>query len=156
MVSSFSHYLIERYRIMPPMWKTVSEKWFQGKGNILHNRVLLYVVFIASLVNQLSYALLQDYTTPLIFVLVGIITTSFSKNMIVILTMSLVTSNILKFGTKIRLNEGMSSTKANLDDDDDVVKDKEEDSTNKKVSKKEKFTPEASKSSLDPAFMKEA
>jgi hypothetical protein len=55
-----------------------------------------------------AYALMGDITTPLLFVLIGTIVAYFNKNMIIILVISLVFSNILKFGTKISVDEGFT------------------------------------------------
>jgi hypothetical protein len=49
-----------------------------------------------------SYGLAKDYFTPIIFVLVGVITSFFSKNMLVILLIALVSSNIIKHGNNMR------------------------------------------------------
>ena len=56
-----------------------------------------------------TYGLSNDFYTPVIFVLVGIITSFFSKNMVVILTIALVSSNVIKHGNKIRY-EGMEAS----------------------------------------------
>ena len=123
-------------------------KIFQSKGSLLHNRYLLYIVVIMSLINQISCALLNDLTTPIIFILTGLITNCFSKNMIVILVISLVASNIIKYGTKIRLNEGMTSMNDESDAEDYVVK---------PISKEKKAVrPEESKTTMDPSVIKNA
>lgn len=84
-------------------------------NTIIHNKVILYVILFASLINMTAYGLMGDITTPLIFVLVGIITAYYNKNMIVILVVALAVSNVLKCGTQIALNtegftEGLEST----------------------------------------------
>jgi hypothetical protein len=74
--------------------------------NILHNRLILYFVLFLSVINLVGCGLLGDYLLPTFFVLIGIMTSFFSKNMTVILTISLVTSNIIKYATRNSLNEG--------------------------------------------------
>ena len=50
-----------------------------------------------------------DITTPIIFILIGVITSYYNKNMLVILFISLVFSNILKYGSNLAIiNEGFS------------------------------------------------
>lgn len=63
-------------------------------NKLLYNRFLLYAVLIVSLINMTVYALMGDIITPVIFVLVGVITAYFNKNMLVVLFVSLVFSNI--------------------------------------------------------------
>lgn len=87
-------------------------KKFLPKGNInlMNNKVLLYTSLLASLINLLSFALLGDYLIPIVFILVAFVTSFFSKNMTVILLTALAISNIIKYGTKIRVNEGFQES----------------------------------------------
>jgi hypothetical protein len=86
--------------------------------SILHNRVLLYFVFILSLGNLFYLLLERDITTIVIFLIVGFLTSFFSKNMMVILFVAVTLSNILKYGARIR-HEGLENI-ADGEDDDDV------------------------------------
>jgi hypothetical protein len=82
---------------------------YNSKINVLHNRAILYFVLFLSTINLVSYGLVKDFLTPTIFILVAIITSFFSKNMTVILSVALVFSNVIKQGAKIRLSEGMDT-----------------------------------------------
>jgi hypothetical protein len=82
---------------------------YGSKINILHNRAILYFVLFLSTINLVSYGLVKDFLTPTIFILVAIITSFFSKNMTVILSVALVSCNVIKQGAKIRLSEGMDN-----------------------------------------------
>ena len=86
-----------------------------SKINVLHNRAILYFILFLSIINITSYGLVNDFFTPTIFILVAIITSFFTKNMTVILSIALVSCNVIKQGTKMRLNEGME----NNDEEDD-------------------------------------
>jgi len=82
--------------------------------SIMYNRVFLYIVLFASLINMTAYGLMGDIITPLIFVLVGVITAYYNKNMLIILLTSLIFSNIVKYGSKLAINmegfaEGLST-----------------------------------------------
>jgi hypothetical protein len=90
--------------------KNFLRQFNSSKINILHNRVILYFVLFLSTINLVSYGLVRDYFTPTIFIIVAMITSFFSKNMTVILSIALVSCNILKQGSKIRLNEGMETS----------------------------------------------
>jgi len=69
------------------------------KNNILHNQFVLYFVFIISLFYLFYFSVVNDYTLVAIFILTGWITSFFSKNMVVILCISLVVSFLLRQGT---------------------------------------------------------
>ena len=73
-------------------------------NGMLHNKVLLYVVFIFSLLNLFLFANTGNYTSVVVFLLIGFLTSFFSKNMLVILLLSLILTNILKYGSS--LSEG--------------------------------------------------
>jgi len=140
--------------------------WLKKKANVnpvralraeplLHSVPLLYALVVAALVNQVSYALLGDLTTPALFILLALITSSFSKNMIVILTFALVFSNVVKFGTRIqhdRINEGMTK----LTPEEAEAETEAEDKKAKKVKKVADPEPDVAPSMLDPTMVKEA
>jgi hypothetical protein len=73
-------------------------------NGMLHNKILLYVVFIFSLLNLFVLANTGNYTYVIVFMLIGFVTSFFSKNMLVILLLSVILTNILKYGSS--LNEG--------------------------------------------------
>lgn len=83
---------------------------------ILHNRVLLYFIFLVSLGNLFYLTVERDITSIVIFLLVGFLTSFFSKNMLIILFIALITSSILKHGAKIR-HEGLENM---VDEPDDL------------------------------------
>ena len=71
-----------------------------GSG-LLYNKWVLYTVFLLSLLNLLVWLVSGDITNAIVFILIGFLTSFFSKNMAVILVFALVVSNILKFGLSI-------------------------------------------------------
>jgi len=68
---------------------------------LLYNRYVLIFIFILALVNVIQLATIGDYFTVSLFVLVGFLTTYFSKNMIVVLTVAMVFANMVKYGTDL-------------------------------------------------------
>lgn len=95
-------------------------KYFFKRNNhldILHSRIVLYFILFLSTVNLVSCALIGDYLFTTYFILIGIITYFFSKNMMIILTVSLISSNIIRYGCRNILNEGMED-KIKLNDVD--------------------------------------
>ena len=70
--------------------------------SILYNRAVLYSIFVLTL-GYLFFLLIQtDYYTFAIFILISFLTSFFSKNMVVILSLAMSVSFIFKYGTKIR------------------------------------------------------
>jgi len=70
---------------------------------ILYNRYVLYVIFVIALANMYALAISRNVAFVVIFALVGFLTSFFSKNMIVILVISLVITNLLKLGSTGRI-----------------------------------------------------
>ena len=82
-------------------------------GKILYSRVVLYIVLIICLFQLFMLTSVGDYYSCAVFVLVGFLTSFFSKNMLVILVIALVVTNILKYGANVR-REGFED--AEIDD----------------------------------------
>lgn len=68
---------------------------------LLTNKYVLIFVFIVSIGNIVQLATEGDYTAIAIILLIGLITSFFSKNMMVIMIIAIAFANVLKFGTKI-------------------------------------------------------
>ncbi len=79
-----------------------------GTG-LLYNKYLLYISFIVCIINIVLFMFSGDFISVAIFLLVGYLTSFFSKNMIVILVIALVVSNVIKAGTI--MVEGMTDKK---------------------------------------------
>lgn len=81
-------------------------------GNIiLHNRFFLYFILFVSIFNLIGFTTNGNLLFPVIFILIGFMTSYFSKNMLVILMISLLITNIFNFGLSNTLNgsvEGMA------------------------------------------------
>lgn len=96
----------------------MSKTYFKSKNNILSNAsaiynnvFILYFILILSLSNLFYLVTSANYMFASIFILVGFITSFFSKNMIVILFIALTVTNLLQFGKKTSLSEGFDSNK---------------------------------------------
>jgi flagellar biosynthesis component FlhA len=101
--------------------KNVPKK-LPGLGNmnaILHNRTFLYIVFAFSLLNLYVFTVNSEFVFITFFILFGFLTSFFSKNMVVILLLSAVLTNTIKYGSN--LYEGMEN-----EEDDEEEKEKEE------------------------------
>lgn len=87
-----------------------------GSKSLLYNKFVLYAAFIVCLINLLIWLFSGEFIHVAVFLLVGYLTTYFSKNMIVILVIALVVSNVVKSGTGIVL-EGMESSEGGNNQD---------------------------------------
>jgi len=67
-------------------------------SGILHNRYLLYAVFMIALVDFLYLGSIRDMTSVFVFVLIGLLVSFFNKNMIVVLSSAMIVANVLKYG----------------------------------------------------------
>ena len=89
----------------------------------LNHPFVLYFVLVVAMTNLLYLAVTGKMGLAAIFLLVGFLTSFFSKNMTVILVIAIVTTSVLEFGSNAAISEGLE----NADDDkkktDDVKPD---------------------------------
>ncbi len=116
-----------------------------GLGNmnaILHNRTFLYIVFAFSLLNLYVFTVNREFVFITFFILFGFLTSFFSKNMVVILLLSAVLTNTIKYGSN--LYEGLENedeeekeeeNMENQDDDDNAAENMENKEEDKETSK---------------------
>lgn len=83
--------------------------------SILSNRYILYFILFVSLADLLILSLEKDFISIFIFILIGYLTFFFSKNMIVILSIPLIMTNIIKYGSDV--------TKENFENNEEKTKD---------------------------------
>jgi hypothetical protein len=89
---------------------------FDAKNNaIIHNRFILYFIFFIALADLYYLTVAGDFFSVSIFILIGFLTSFFSKNMMIIFFIALTVTNILKYGTKIRHSEGFEDADADED-----------------------------------------
>lgn len=72
----------------------------KGQNVFLHSQAILYSIFVIALAEFLYLGHKDDYVSLSAFVLVGVLTSFFSKNMIVILAITIVVSGVFHFGYK--------------------------------------------------------
>jgi len=69
--------------------------------NILQNRIVLYILAFIALIEILALASMKDYNSVIIFLIIGFLTSFFTKNMIIILLAAIVFTSVYR-----RLQEG--------------------------------------------------
>ena len=78
---------------------------FMDKKNLskmLENKYVLYFVFILAIINLFGYMITGNFNSIIFFVLVGFLTSFFSKNMILIITVPLVLTSVLMVGKTVK------------------------------------------------------
>jgi hypothetical protein len=101
---------------------------------LLNDKNVLYVVFVVAILNLLGYLLVQNMDAVAFFLIVGFLSTYFSKNMIVVLVIAIVTTSIFN-STRGKYMEGMSTRRD--DKNNKKAKEDNKEETKKKVAKKE-------------------
>ena len=84
-------------------------------GALLHNCYVMYFVLFLAAADLLVLSVGREYIFILIFLLVGYLTSFFSKNMMVILVVAIVATNVLRSGSGIRLSEGLENAEEEED-----------------------------------------
>jgi hypothetical protein len=74
--------------------------------NVLKSRLVLYFFFVLSVVNLFTFVTTKNEVFAAVFLLVGFLTSFFSKNMIVIMIFSLAITNILKYQENVLVQQG--------------------------------------------------
>jgi len=95
---------------------------FNFKDSLKDQRVLYVVLFLA-VTNLFGFLMARNFNAVIVFLLVGFIATYFSRNMIVVLMVSMVVTNIVS-GVKM-IKEGMENKeedKKEEDEDEDEEK----------------------------------
>jgi hypothetical protein len=108
-------------------------------NTLLKNKNVLYVVSFLALTNIFSYLINNNVDAVILFILIGYVTTYFSKNMILVLLVPMLTTNFLlalrTMGNNVR--EGLENNEPNVtvtkSQDNEVV-------NNKKVNESENVT----------------
>lgn len=113
-------------------------------NSILYNRVLLYVMVFVALVQLYSYGVSGQFTFLMVFVLVGFLTTFFSKNMVVVLVISVVFTALVQAGMSNRRYEGMGGLE-NMEGEAEKPK------TDEAAAKTKSATPEGGAVATPPA-----
>jgi hypothetical protein len=113
---------------------------------LLHNRYVLYSIFVIALLDFLYLGYIDDMSSVSTFVLVGLLTSFFSKNMIVILSAAIIITHILKFGGMTDVNVHIQDiTEGLTDKEDDEDSTKEDETTEDETQEDETTEPKKTK-----------
>jgi hypothetical protein len=96
-------------------------------NSILHNRVLLYALLAVALIDVLYLLNTRDFTSVIVFILVAVLTTFFSKNMIIVLFVAICITYMLKHTKSLEGLEDMEEGEdEEIEDENFEEKEKEE------------------------------
>jgi Sec-independent protein translocase protein TatA len=122
--------------------------FLKSLNKLLANQVVLYVVMFLSLTNLIGYISLNDTTSVLVFLITGMITSYYTGNMVLVLLMPMVITNLLYgMDRQMRFREGMKNKNENGEKNN--KKNKKQGDKKAKSSKKNKKNKE-----LDDTHMK--
>ena len=91
-----------------------------ASGKILYNKWILYFIFVVGIYDVVHFYQRGNIMAVAIFVIVGFLTSFFSKNMIVVIVTAIAVSHIFAYGNK--MTEGLENEK----DDEGFDDEKEE------------------------------
>jgi len=100
--------------------------------NILNDKNVLYIVFVIAILNVLGYLMTRNVEAVLFFLIIGFLTTYFSKNMIIVLITTIVATSVFASTrtTYVQVpsvvKEGMTNNDDSDDDKKQMVKDKKQ------------------------------
>lgn len=103
---------------------------------ILSNSIVLYIFLFMAVIQMFFFLNTRDFQSLTIFIILGLVISYFNKNMIIILCLSLVVTNIIKYGVKgVRISEGFKDSE-DLSDEDTEIADSSVKNLDKPKSKK--------------------
>ena len=94
-----------------------SSSRFTGSSDILHNKYILYASFFFAIITAAGYLLSNNLEAICIFVIIGFLTTYFSKNMIIVLLVTTIATNfiVIMRNKNMSMIEGMDANNTNGD-----------------------------------------
>ena len=89
---------------------------------ICKSKLVMYMTIVLAVVTILGFLQNRDYSSIVFFGLVSVMTYYFSKNVVVVLALSVVLSNLLKVSISFKegMKEGKESKEGNDDDEEEV------------------------------------
>ena len=102
-----------------------------SSSGMLNNKWILYTILFISIIDLFNFYSKSDTTAIAIFLVVGFLTTYFSKNMLVVLVVAIAVTHIARFGTASM--EGMEN-----EEDDEVLEEEVKEGLGPEVSEEKK------------------
>ena len=96
---------------MPKMPKMPSMSNMPKMDKLLNDKNVLYVVFVIAILNVVGYLMVQNIEAVAFFLVIGFLSTYFSKNMTIVLLVAIVSTSIFVSSKSRFVKEGMSTQK---------------------------------------------
>lgn len=94
-----------------------------ASGKILYNKWILYFIFVVGIYDVVHFYQRGNIMAVAIFVIVGFLTSFFSKNMIVVIVSAIAVSHIVAYGNK--MTEGLDEKEGLGEEEDENFEEKE-------------------------------
>jgi len=123
---------------LPKMPKMPKLNVSRSMKNMLKNKTVLYIVLFIAVTNVMGYLMVNNIDAVILLFLVGLLTSYFSKNMIVVMLAAIVFTNLLvgsKKASRTPLLEGLENEGDDDEDGDGDDKDGDDDGKRKKKDK---------------------
>jgi hypothetical protein len=120
---------------MDSMSKRITELLPSAKGGILTNKWILYLVLFFAVFDVFHFYQKGDLQSVMIFFVVGILISFFSKNMVVILILAVVITHLIRYGKN--LTEGFKDEDEEFADKDETEEFADKDETEEFADKDE-------------------
>ena len=108
-------------------------------NSILHNRFLLYALLAIALIDVLYLLNTRDFTSVIVFILVAVLTTFFSKNMIIVLFVAICITYMLKHTKSLEGLEGIEEEDEEIKEEEITDEEEEEVSTEQMTGEMKEF-----------------
>ena len=113
---------MNKVKSLLPSLPTISKS---TSNSILHNRFLLYGLLAIALIDVLYLLNTRDFTSVIVFILVAVLTTFFSKNMVIVLFIAICITYMLKHTKSLEGLEGMEEEEDEEKEDENFENDQE-------------------------------
>ena len=126
-----------------------------ASGKILYNKWILYFIFVVGIYDVVHFYQRGNIMAVAIFVIVGFLTSFFSKNMIVVIVSAIAVSHIVAYGNKMTEGfekEGLGEDedeKEGLEEDEEGFAEGEKNINNEEKPKKKKSTDDTFQANIE-------
>jgi len=107
-------YMLEN--LFNKLWRLVPSTY----GGILTNKWVLYFIFFVGIYDVINFYQSGNITSVAVFVIVGFLTSFFSKNMIVVIVVAISVSHLITYGNKV--SEGLDEEEEGFEEEEEEDK----------------------------------
>jgi len=126
---------INKVKSLLPSLPSISKS---TSNSIIHNRFLLYALLAIALIDVLYLLNTRDFTSVIVFILIALLTTFFSKNMIIVLFVAICITYMLKHTKSLEGLEGIEEKDEEIKEEE-ITDEEEEVSTEQMTGELKEF-----------------